>query len=308
MYKNLVFEGGGVKGIAYAGALKVFDEYGILEQVERVGGASAGAITALLVALNYPPSTITSIIKNMNLSEMKDDSWGFGRDIFRLFSGYGWNKGEHFKKWIAQLIKAKTRNEHITFKQFHEMKNPRNRFKDLYVLGANLSTGYSEIFSYEHTPDMKVVDALRITMSLPLFFSAVRYKGHIYVDGGLFNNYPIELFDNRKYIIPNSYSEKMFNTETLGLRLDSLAEIRVLRDGNAPEKNKIKNIKDFTLALSKALLNHLENRHRNDMLDKSRTIYIDTLDIGVTDFDLSETDKMRLFESGYRGAEYFFSK
>lgn len=52
-FRNLVFEGGGVKGIAYCGALGVLDERGILSWIRRVGGASAGAINATILALGY---------------------------------------------------------------------------------------------------------------------------------------------------------------------------------------------------------------------------------------------------------------
>ena len=52
-FRNLVFEGGGVKGIAYIGAMQVLEEKGILTSVQRVGGTSAGAINATLLALGY---------------------------------------------------------------------------------------------------------------------------------------------------------------------------------------------------------------------------------------------------------------
>lgn len=52
-FKNSVFEGGGVKGIAYVGAMEVLEEKGVLENIQRVGGTSAGAINALLLGLNY---------------------------------------------------------------------------------------------------------------------------------------------------------------------------------------------------------------------------------------------------------------
>ncbi len=52
-FRNLVFEGGGVKGIAYVGALQVLEATGVLGEIERVGATSAGAINAVLLALNY---------------------------------------------------------------------------------------------------------------------------------------------------------------------------------------------------------------------------------------------------------------
>lgn len=52
-YSNLVFEGAGVRGIAYAGSLKALESRNKIEQIENVGGTSAGAIAALCVALGY---------------------------------------------------------------------------------------------------------------------------------------------------------------------------------------------------------------------------------------------------------------
>ncbi len=52
-FRNLIFEGGGVKGVAYLGALGVLEEKGILPQIERIGGTSAGAIIGLLIGLNF---------------------------------------------------------------------------------------------------------------------------------------------------------------------------------------------------------------------------------------------------------------
>ena len=52
-FRNLVFEGGGVKGIAYLGALDVLGSKGILEAIERIGGTSAGAINAVLLGLGF---------------------------------------------------------------------------------------------------------------------------------------------------------------------------------------------------------------------------------------------------------------
>jgi predicted patatin/cPLA2 family phospholipase len=68
-------------------------------------------------------------------------------------------------------------------------------------MGTNLSTGFSEVFSAEHTPRMCVADAARISMSIPLFFAAIRNpRGDVYVDGGVTDNYPIKLFDREKYV------------------------------------------------------------------------------------------------------------
>jgi NTE family protein len=128
-------------------------------------------------------------------------------------------------------------------------------FKDLYFVGTNLSTHFSEVFSHEHIPRMCVADAVRISMSIPLFFAAKRsFRGDVYVDGGILVNYPIKLFDRGKYVKKNGrrtfyyndhnqelaasgrdISKYVYNRETLGFRLDSEKEIAVFRDQAEPE-------------------------------------------------------------------------
>lgn len=71
-FKNLVFEGGGVKGIAYGGALKVLQEMGILGNIERVGGTSAGALNATLLALGYSVQDVSDIIAQTDFSKFAD--------------------------------------------------------------------------------------------------------------------------------------------------------------------------------------------------------------------------------------------
>ena len=61
---NLAFKGGGVLGIAYAGAIQVLQDQKILQQVQRVAGTSAGAITAALVSLKYTAEEIYSIVQS----------------------------------------------------------------------------------------------------------------------------------------------------------------------------------------------------------------------------------------------------
>ncbi len=76
-FKNLVFEGGGVKGIAYVGAMQVLEEKGILPDIQRVGGTSAGAINATLVALGFTNTEQRSILKKLDFNDFMDGSWGF---------------------------------------------------------------------------------------------------------------------------------------------------------------------------------------------------------------------------------------
>ncbi len=323
-FRNLVFEGGGVKGAAYAGALEILEQKGIVDSIVRVGGASAGAITALLVGLKYTREQIEAEIRALDFKKLLDDSFGLIRDTGRLINEFGWYRGEYFRQWAGERIKARTGNTESTFNDVLSMKD-RMKFLDLYFIGTNLSTGFSEVFSAEHTPRMCIADAVRISMSIPLFFAAKRsVRGDVYVDGGVLDNYPVKLFDRQKYIdsfshVPDYYKSHneeliregksndpyVYNEETLGFRLDSAAEIAVFRDHAEPVPERIGDFFDYVKALMKTILNAQDGIHLHSD-DWQRTVYLDTLGVGTTDFDLSDEKKSLLAESGKSGALKYF--
>jgi NTE family protein len=324
-FRNLIFEGGGVKGIAYIGAIEVLNGMGIIDQIERVGGTSAGAINAILIGLGFSSAETKDIIWSLDFNEFMDDDWGIIRDKDRLIEQYGWYKGDFFRSWIGKLIRQKTGNSESTFADLEALKDKKN-FRSLYFMGTNLSTRFSEVFSAEHTPRMCVADAVRISMSIPLFFAAKRSsRGDVYVDGGVLDNYPIKLFDREKYLnsknflIPKYYqqinievedqdraiSKYVYNKETLGFRLDTKQEISVFRDHAEPPHHKVDNFFDYTWALIDTLLDAQASSHLHSD-DWARTVYIDTLGVKTTEFDLPDAKKNALVESGKDGTTKYF--
>jgi NTE family protein len=294
----------------------------ILKNSKRVGGTSAGAINAVLLALDYSLEDTMKILSELNFNNFMDDSWGFVRDTKRLIKKYGWYKGNFFRSWMGNLICEKTGSENSTFNDLRNQK-----FRDLFLIGTNLSTQFAEVFSIEHTPRMRVVDAVRISMSIPLFFTAVHnVRGDVYVDGGVFNNYPIKLFDREKYIkkselfrhgrkteyydpenkrIKKTSSKYVYNKETLGFRLDTGREIAMFRDGAEPQHEKINDFFDYAWALVKSIMNAQDNQHLHSD-DWHRTVYINTMGVNTTDFDLKDEEKKGLVKEGTNCVRKYF--
>jgi NTE family protein len=321
-FRNLVFEGGGVKGIAYVGALEALERRRILEGIERIGGTSAGAINAVLLATGHTLEETLGILSKLDFNAFLDDSWGLVRDSKRLLDEFGWYKGDFFRDWIGQLIESKAGNRNATFNDLSRLG-----FKDLYLVGTNISTGYSEVFSTEHTPRMCVADAARISMSIPLFFAAVRNaRRDVYVDGGLLRNYAVKLFDREKYLRradrtrhgvtteyyktdnrhkPKSSSRYVYNKETLGFRLDAKVEIAMFRDAAEPPVTDVDDFFDYGWALIKTMLNAQNNAHLHSD-DWQRTVFIDSLGVGTTEFDLGQAQKKALIKSGAAGVKAYF--
>ncbi len=321
-FRNLVFEGGGVKGIAYVGALEVLEERKILKDVVRVGGASAGAINAVLLALGYTRKEMLDILLKLDFRNFLDKSWGLLRNFDRLRDEFGWFKGDYFEEWIGKRIETKGQPADVTFAQLK-----RTGHRGLYLIGTNLSTGFEEVFSAERTPNMRVAKAVRMSMSIPLFFAAVRNRrGDVYVDGGVLDNYPVKLFDRQKYVPSKERATHLrktpyymkinrrkeakgnpyfYNRQTLGFRLDTEQEIAVFRREKPPAHRDIDDLFEYSWSLIKTLLNAQNNRHLHSD-DWHRTVYINTLKIKTTDFGISRADKRKLIEQGKTGTLKYF--
>jgi NTE family protein len=275
--KNLVFKGGGVLGIAYAGALEVLEKEGILHQVQRVAGTSAGAITSALVSLKYSASEIKQVINSTDFKSF-EDKW----DPLRIATKYGLYKGDSFLMWMQDKITAKGLSPDATFLDFHNAG-----CLDLRVFATDLNIKNVKMFSFETTPHVVVAEAVRASMSIPMFFEAWQFKdnnpdNHIYVDGGTVFNYPITTFDK----------ENVSENQTLGLFLENLSGAPVVND------LKYDHVVGYVRILFETVLNAQEIDFENDPFLMSRTIRVDSFGMSALDFQLNDDQKLKLYNSG----------
>ena len=298
-FENLVFEGGGVKGLAFCGALKVLEEKGIMKNIKRLAGSSAGAITAGLLACGYTADGILKKLRGKNFNDFKDDSWGFIRDLWRLKNKYGFHLGKEFYNWYGALLEDETGKADITFADVFDDCD-----KELVITGTCLNRRETHYYTKDRNPNMSIRQAVRISMSIPLFFAAVEWKGDLLVDGGVLNNYPLWVFDGKGPKDPQARGAKP-NRKTLGLKL--LTEEEIAEGGSGQRReNEINDIKDFALSLVESLTSQIERLHIKPR-DWERTIAINTRHVKTTDFDMKDTDKKMLLEEGRKGAEKFFA-
>lgn len=285
-YTNLVFEGGGVKGIAYAGALQVLDTRGILSQIERVAGTSAGAITACMVSLRYDPKYITKTIKSLDFGSF-DDREG----LLKKLHYYGLHPGDTFLTWIENQIESAKLGLSAAA-TFTDFKNAGCR--DLHVFASDIYQHKVQEFSWEKTPDVIVAEAVRASMSIPLYFNAWQFKNnipndHLYVDGGLVLNYPIHTFDD----------DGEPNFATLGFRLEDLHQLR------EPNKFGYGHWLKYVKNTFETLLQAQTIEYMRDSEQRRRSVTLDDFGILATDFDITEKQKDELIQSGITYTEKF---
>lgn len=281
---NLVFQGGGVKGIAYVGALRIVDDLEILPGVENVAGTSAGAITATLVALRYEPKEIEKMIFALNFTRFEDGGGLAG--VFRLFRRYGFFKGDYFLDWMRGVVKQKTGSEHTTFRQLEA----DGGFRHLRLFTTDVTSGEIQELSVHTSPDLEVALAARMSMSIPLFFASIEHKAfakgqenqrHVFVDGGVLFNYPITTFD-----------DDTLNRQTLGfVLLDT-------RPASLRQPPPIDSLLGYSRALVEADLNVQVDELKFDRPNLVRTIVVNDLGVPTTDFQLCPSVKIALIKSG----------
>lgn len=306
-FENLVFEGGGIKGIAYVGAIGVLEEKKILPDIRRVADTSAGAIVATLLALGAGAAQIQEILHATRFGTFEDASFGLVRNTWRLLHRYGWYKGDAFSTWTKKQIAALDGDAELTFSTLAaRAKKAPEKHRELYMIGTDLSAQKAVVYSAEHTPDTPIWRALRISMSLPLVFASMQGDRDVYVDGGLSWNYPIDLFDKARYMsgVSAEADAPLYNPATLGFRVDSRAEIEAERMNFNLPREKVDSLVTYLKALVGFAIDMANHAHLKES-DWHRTVFIDSLGVSTTDFGIDEKQRLALISSGQHGAEHY---
>jgi NTE family protein len=324
-YKNLVLEGGGVRGLAYAGAFSELEKNGIINQIDKVAGTSAGAIAGVMVSLGYSAKEIDSIMRSLPVEEFNDGRGGIVGKYKRVRHKFGLYKGEKFEVWMQDLIWHKTSDSNLTFAQLHQLHLRNNLYKDFYCTGTNLSKQQLEVFSYERTPDMPVGLAVRISGGIPFYFEPIILNNQFqkidkndtisfrnyYVDGGMIANYPISIFDSCENGGDPLFCEHLqFNKQTLGIKLERPAQIDSLKNNsNNIPPFKIRSIKDYIHAFNNLVIETLNRKYPNLENEKNRTIYVSYGTIRSTVRKMKPAEKEMLFNNGVNAvADFLQSK
>ncbi|HEV8286529.1 MAG TPA: patatin-like phospholipase family protein [Chitinophagaceae bacterium] len=292
--RNLVFEGAGIRGIAYCGAIQELESRNLVSNIERVSGTSAGAIVALMVALGYSGKEIEELIAKTNFKNFNDGRYIFIGGINRLNKYFGWYRGKTIEAWLEKIIEQKTNNADISFQELHQ-----KGFKDLYITGTCLNKQKLIVFSYQSYPNMKVKDAVRISTSIPLYFEAIFINANggiihhpkqkqeldVMVDGGFTGNFPIHIFDT------------MNKQATIGFRIDSDDQITNDKQEKDIAGMPIGNLKQYLNAFYNIVIEDL-NRQQLTKEDWQRTVSISDGSIGPRIRKLSQKEINILIENG----------
>ncbi len=173
----LVMKGGGIKGLAYVGALEILSE---CYSFDHFVGTSAGAISALLLAAGYTPAELKEILQAKNFRDFFDAPWYL--KPFNLLLYRGFNHAHTFTDWIDELLAKKLSSP--TRVRMSELPNRATVFASR--RNKNALRFDSEL------DDADAGHAARCSMSIPLIFVPQSDQGFRTYDGGMQHNYPVD--------------------------------------------------------------------------------------------------------------------
>lgn len=189
---GLVLSGGGAKGMAHVGVLKVLEENGI--KIDYIGGTSMGAIVGGVYAAGYNAHQIDSIFRTINFEHLmsdyvpRDSKNFYGKrqdnlyaislpfDKFKLSMPRSFVKGVYVYNILVELLR-----EVNNVNDFNQLPIP------FFCVAADIETGEGVVLDKGYLPE-----AIRASAALPSVFSPVELDGCMLVDGGIADNYPIE--------------------------------------------------------------------------------------------------------------------
>ena len=307
---DLVFQGGGVKGVALVGAYSVLEERGYTYQ--RLAGTSAGAIVAALLAAGYRAPELREILLSLDFDAFKDPTWAsqlpWMHSAIGLLRDQGIYQGQVFLRWIRELLEAKGVRTFADLIHPEQSDDPRYRYK-LRVIASDITGRCMLALPQDATKlgvnpdDLNVALAVRMSMSIPFYFEPVRFlnhqtgEEHLVVDGGLLSNFPVWLFDRAG--VPR--------WPTFGLRLvDPEPRVPLAERLPAPEPRHGRLASDFDYL--KSLVHTMLEAHDRmyiERADYARTIAIPTLGVHATQFDLLRDRALELHDAGRAAARRF---
>jgi NTE family protein len=277
--KILVISGGGLKGFAGLGSFKCLIDNNIFECIDTLACSSVGSVICFLYNIGYDPKDIYDVLEQIDFTKLIKY---IEPENLLIEPCFGISSPEPILNSIYSFMKKKNIGKNLTFKQLYDMTK-----KTLIISGTCLNDTTIKYFSHLTSPDMQILKAIRITISIPFIFRPYQYDGKLWVDGGVMNNFPIDLFHDKL-------------DDVIGIYLDDIYD----------SVEGIEEIQDYFFRFLKCAFRGLN--YNKIELFKKYFVHIKTPGNHSTNWEITQQEKKMLYDIGYTQTteyiEQFFIK
>jgi len=278
IYKNLIVSGGGFYCFQFFGIIKYLDDNNLLKDINKYIGVSAGSLINLLLIIGYKFCEIENFLMKFDFSKIFDLQFEkiIVEDNFK-----GLSNGDNFSKLIKKFLIKKEFNENITLSELFKKTNK------YFIIGVtNITEDKVEYLNHENYPDLPVYLALRMSSCLPVIFDPIVYNDNYYIDGGLKDNFPIQL-------IPE---EELINTAGIVLY---------------PFKDKYDIANMITIKYLFHLYRTLSSEYIKDKINKYKDLcklfIVTTSNENFINYKIDENSRIELINLGYEQCKEMFT-
>lgn len=319
---TLILSGGGIKCVSIMGSLLELEKNDnvFFDKIVKYAGSSAGSIICALLCIGYTPQEVLD--KFFSQKNLVSDS--YFKIPFNLLKHGLWS-GDKLVKYLKTLFVQKGISKDITFNELFIKTN-----KILVITGTSLNIRDTFYFNYKTFPNMSIIEAIRISMSIPLVFTSCKYKIdnkiHTFVDGAVLNNFPIyyfELFEQnlkscKELIIKKEQPHNKFKLQTT--TNENVLGIMLLESHNSRDTisfyngfDVINNFSQYIGSFMNTVYTKIEEANfynpitgnKNNFFKRVVTITI-PINISIFNFSIDDKTKDILINSGKESVQQFY--
>lgn len=186
MIHNLVISGGSTKTVSAIGCIQYLEDRNMLTNVMNYVGTSAGSILCLFLIAGYRARDMIKLLNDEMINKKRFELTFDELLDLNVLNSYGLDSGENIEAFIRSIVSTRYGKNDITFIELAKLTG-----KNLVVCVSNLTKQCQEYIDVETHPNMSVVKAVRMSVSLPFVFTPVKYKGSLFVDGAVYEALPV---------------------------------------------------------------------------------------------------------------------
>lgn len=288
-YKYVVMSGGWTKSIAQLGAFSAFYNLGYMKKVTGYAGTGVSSLMVSMLACGASPDWLKNKLLDLNMNNLYNPK----KSIFeKLFKKAKLSNGDEIVRLVRNWLSELGCDPHITLDgvYFTYSKTVKIGVTKFALSSGGLLEGGSLFLDHTIYGDVKLTDAIRMSMSVPCLSKPFLFDGGLCYTGNLSNSYPIKEFD-----------KDTERRRVLGIKVVTTVDASPSTKSTTNKTIKEKQVRKIIVGTFQ--LNQQCGNGEND-----RTVYINVNSKITEEFNVKYFQKEQLWESGITAATNFLNK